>query len=99
MRTFIENYLHFMKNCIRPHYEKLKPLKSGFIDNSNFENYRDPCILRNGNVTTIEMGDSEVATEKLLYHISRLGRTNYSHWLLTTINYLIPSCRPHWQLP
>ena len=24
MRTFIENYLHFMKNCIRPHYEKLK---------------------------------------------------------------------------
>ena len=44
MRTFIENYLHFMKNCIRPHYEKLKPLKSGFIENSNFENNRDPCI-------------------------------------------------------
>ena len=43
MRTFIENYLHFMKNCIRPHYEKLKPLKSGFIENSNFENNRDPC--------------------------------------------------------
>ena len=43
MRTFIENYLHFMKNCIRPHYEKLKPLKSGFIENSNFENDRDPC--------------------------------------------------------
>ena len=42
MRTFIESYLHFMKNCIRPHYEKLKPLKSGFIDNSNFENNRDP---------------------------------------------------------
>ena len=42
MRTFIENYLHFMKNCIRPHYEKLKPLKSGFIENSNFENDRDP---------------------------------------------------------
>ena len=34
MSTFIENYLHFMKNCIRPHYEKLKPLKSGFIENS-----------------------------------------------------------------
>ena len=32
-----------MKNCIRPHYEKLKPLKSGFMDNSNFENNRDPC--------------------------------------------------------
>ena len=42
MRTFIENYLHLMKNCIRPHYEKLKPLKSGFIENSNFENNRDP---------------------------------------------------------
>ena len=40
---FIENYGHFMKNCIRPPYEKLKPLKSGFIDNSNFENNRDPC--------------------------------------------------------
>ena len=56
-------------------------------------------ILRNGNVITIEMGDSEVATEKLLYHISRLGRTNYSHWLLATINHLILSCRPRWQLP
>ena len=44
MRTFIENYLHFMKNCIRPHYEKLKSLKSGFIENSNFENIRDPCL-------------------------------------------------------
>ena len=43
MRTFIENYLHFMKNCIRPHYEKLKSLKSGFIENSIFENNRDPC--------------------------------------------------------
>ena len=40
MRTFIENYLHFMKNCKRPHYEKLKPIKSGFIENSNFENNR-----------------------------------------------------------
>ena len=45
MHTFIENYLHFMKNCIRPHYEKLNPLKSGFIENSNFENNRDPCHL------------------------------------------------------
>ena len=43
MPTFIENCLHFMKNCIRLHYEKLKPLKSGFIENSNFENDRDPC--------------------------------------------------------
>ena len=43
MRTFIENYLHFMKNCIRPPNEKLKSLKSGFIENSNFENNRDAC--------------------------------------------------------
>ena len=42
MHTSIENYLHFMKNYIRPHYEKLNPLKSGFIENSNFENNRDP---------------------------------------------------------
>ena len=34
--AFIENYLHFMKNCIRTPYEKLKFLKSGFIENSNF---------------------------------------------------------------
>ena len=32
-----------MKNCKRPHYEKLKSLKSGFIENSIFENNRDPC--------------------------------------------------------
>ena len=30
-----------MKNCIRPPYEKLKPLKSGFIENCNFENDRE----------------------------------------------------------
>ena len=47
MHTFIENYLHFMKNCIRPHYEKLNPLKSGFIENSNFENNRDPWNCKN----------------------------------------------------
>ena len=40
----MENYPHFMKNCIRPLYETLKPLKSGFIENSNFENNRDPWI-------------------------------------------------------
>ena len=44
MRTFIENYLHFMKNCIRPPYKKFKPLKSGFMENSNFDNNRDPCF-------------------------------------------------------
>ena len=44
MRTFIENYLHFIKNCIKPPYKKLKSLKSGFIENSNFENNRDPCV-------------------------------------------------------
>ena len=37
----LENNLHFMKKRIRPHYEKLKPFKSGFIENSNFENNRD----------------------------------------------------------
>ena len=34
-----------MKNCIRPPYEKLKPPTSGFIENSNFENNRDPCHI------------------------------------------------------
>ena len=43
MRTFIKNYLHFIKNCIRPPVKKLKSLKSGFIKNSNFENNRVPC--------------------------------------------------------
>ena len=33
-----------MKNCIRPPYKKLKSLKSGFIENSNFENNRGPCL-------------------------------------------------------
>ena len=33
---FIENNLHFMKNCIKPYYGKLRPLKSGFIENSFF---------------------------------------------------------------
>ena len=47
----MENYLHFMKNCVRPPYEKLKPLKSGFIDNSNFENNRDPWFDRFSSVT------------------------------------------------
>ena len=37
-----QNYLHFMKNCIKSYYEKLKPLKSGFIENLFFENNRDP---------------------------------------------------------
>ena len=40
---FTENDLHFMQNCIRLHYEKLKHLKSCFIENSNFESNRDPC--------------------------------------------------------
>ena len=34
-----------MKNCIKPYYEKLRPLKSGFIENSFFENNRDPCSM------------------------------------------------------
>ena len=74
MHTFIENYLHFMKNCIRPHYEKLNPLKSGFIENSNFENNRDPCppvIIKHSKIeTTIPkqavLGvDVRIATEEI----------------------------------
>ena len=34
----------FCENYIRPPYRKLKPLKSDFIENSNFENNRDPCL-------------------------------------------------------
>ena len=45
MRTFIKNYLHFIKNCIRPPVKKLKSLKSGFIKNSNFENNRVPWSI------------------------------------------------------
>ena len=63
MRTFIENYLHFMKNCIRPHYEKLKPLKSGFIENSNFENNRDPCFR-------IERMLTRLVAEKFTDHVA-----------------------------
>ena len=37
-----------MKNCIRPRYEKLKPLKSGFVENSIFENNRDPWEWEGG---------------------------------------------------
>ena len=42
MRTFIENYLHFMKNCIRPPYEKLKSLKLGII--GNYLHFMKNCI-------------------------------------------------------
>ena len=70
MRTFIENYLHFMKNCIRPHYEKLNPLKSGFIENSNFENNRDPCpvghhVWRGGDVDERLWGVSDTGILRL----------------------------------
>ena len=64
MRTFIENYLHFMKNCIRPHYEKLKPLKSGFIENSILENNRHPCITININIAIIIMKPAIVQTRQ-----------------------------------
>ena len=64
MRTFIENYLHFMKNCIRPHYEKLKPLKSGFIENSNFENNRDPWLRYDAINKMIGMLAEEITVNK-----------------------------------
>ena len=34
-----------MKNCIKSYYEKLKPLKAGFIENLFFENNRHPCLM------------------------------------------------------
>ena len=66
MRTFIENYLHFMKNCIRPPYEKIKSLKSGFIENSNFENNRDPwCRVLENTAPTNILKVTEEAKEEL----------------------------------
>ena len=58
----MENYLHFMKNCKRPHYEKLKPLKSGFIENSNFENNRDPCFSLNQNFALLSSLINQILT-------------------------------------
>ena len=49
-----------MKNCIRPHYEKLKLLKSGFIENLIFENNRDPWIMP----TTNDLVDHKVEVFK-----------------------------------
>ena len=68
MRTFIENYLHFMKNCIRPRYEKLKPLKSGFVENSIFENNRDPWEGGQGKVLQpeYEMSQQTLTTKGYL---------------------------------
>ena len=43
---FIENYLRFMENCIRSPYEKLIPLKSGFMENWNIENNKRPLALK-----------------------------------------------------
>ena len=66
MRTFIENYLHFIKNCIRPPYKKLESLKSGFIENSNFENNRDPwCRVLENTVPTNILKVTEEAKEEL----------------------------------
>ena len=73
MRTFIENYLHFMKNCIRPHYEKLKPLKSGFIENSNFENNRDPwCLVDVFWLPCLEKQRHHLNISTHCYHTNRL---------------------------
>ena len=55
---FIENYLRFMENCIRSPYEKLKSLKSGFIENSNFENNWDLWGRVNGILFTPENSTS-----------------------------------------
>ena len=69
--TFIENCLHFMKNCIRPHYEKLKPLKSGFIENSIFENNRDPWVW-------FSTGTLVNQSENFAYYL--FGRNNGFFW-------------------
>ena len=70
---FIENYLHFMKNCIRPLYEKLKPLKSGFIENSNFENNRDPwCLVDVFWLPCLEKQRHHLNISTHCYHTNRL---------------------------
>ena len=73
MRTFKENYLHFMKSCMRPPYEKLKPLKSGFIENSNFENNRDPC-LGELHLEELHLGDGQLLGEAWRFQPSDLDR-------------------------
>ena len=40
-RTFYRKLPAFYEKLNKPLYEKLKPLKLGFIENSNFENDRD----------------------------------------------------------
>ena len=82
---------------ILPNHATTQNFPNQLSSTQNFPYHLSSYILRNGNVINIKMGDSEVATEKLLNHTST--RTNYSHQLLTTINHLILSCRPRWQLP
>ena len=84
MRTFIENYLHFMKNCIRPHYEKLKSLKSGFIENSIFENNRDPWICSTW--LAWQWGDYHMTKKEIFLRLNsqRLrSKTHFIIWVVT----------------
>ena len=46
--TFLQNRIFLLMASLRPPYRKLKPLKPGFIENSNFENNRDPCQPHRG---------------------------------------------------
>ena len=65
-----------MKSCKRPPYEKLKSLKSGFIENSNFENNRDPCLKC---ATTI-------------HEIPKWASSNQEFLKCATTNWEFPKC-------
>ena len=79
-----------MKNCIRPHYEKLKPLKSGFIENWIFENNRDPWNIDcgftyiSGNLCCLELiagGGDGYPQEEMTHVVS-----NRRDWIQTAHN-------------
>ena len=62
----------FYEKLHKPPYEKLKPLKSGFIENSNFENNRGPwlqlsymlylLVVSNGEVFLQSTANAKTAT-------------------------------------
>ena len=67
MRTLIEKYLHIIKNCIRPPYKKLNTLKSGFIENSNFENNRDPWGHFTSSNTNLDQFSSSESRSRIYF--------------------------------
>ena len=58
---FIENYPPFIENFRPPPYRKLQPLISAFIENSIFENNRDPCLQN----ITIPSQENRMGWDKL----------------------------------